>query len=395
MSRRIFVFAILTHFLTNVASYAEPYLKSGDRVILVGNTMIEREPRYGFWETELTRLAPQADLRFRNLGWSGDTVWGEARAGFDNPEKGYQRLIELALASKPTVILVGYGTNESFAGESGLKKFEESYRRLLRDLAPAKAKLVFITPTPMQQRLISSRETSQHNQNISIYTESIRKLAKEQKAPLIDLHLRLSSSNNPELTDNGMHLTNLGYASTAPIISEALGFSETPSWKVTLKKGQAIEATGTSVKWLDESELSFETLDSTLPSPSIAGQKNEPRILKFSDCPDGAFDVKIDDKIVTRVQATALRKGVDLLLTPERSQVEDLRQTITKKNELHFHRWRPQNETYLFGFRKHEQGRNAAEIVQFDPLIEELEQRIAKLRKPTKHIYQLIAVTGK
>ena len=49
--------------------------------------------------------------------------------------------------------------------------------------------------------------------------------------------------------------------------------------------------------------------------------------------------------------------------------LEPLRQAIRKKNELFFHRWRPQNETYLFGFRKHEQGKNAKEIAEFDPLV--------------------------
>ena len=55
-------------------------------------------------------------------------------------------------------------------------------------------------------------------------------------------------------------------------------------------------------------------------------------------------------------------------------------QAIQKKNELFFHRWRPQNETYLFGFRKHEQGKNAAEVFQFDPLVEAEEKKIAELR---------------
>ena len=57
---------------------------------------------------------------------------------------------------------------------------------------------------------------------------------------------------------------------------------------------------------------------------------------------------------------------------------------IRKKNELFFHRWRPANWTYLFGFRKHEQGRNSVEIPQFDPLIAEWETRIAKLRTSAK-----------
>lgn len=58
------------------------------------------------------------------------------------------------------------------------------------------------------------------------------------------------------------------------------------------------------------------------------------------------------------------------------NQHPSLRETIIAKNHLFFQRWRPQNEIYLFGSRKHEQGRNGAEIPQFDPLIAEKEQLI-------------------
>lgn len=54
----------------------------------------------------------------------------------------------------------------------------------------------------------------------------------------------------------------------------------------------------------------------------------------------------------------------------------DLREKIAEKNQLFFHRYRPQNETYLFLFRKHEQGNNAVEIPQFDPLIKQADQAI-------------------
>lgn len=62
------------------------------------------------------------------------------------------------------------------------------------------------------------------------------------------------------------------------------------------------------------------------------------------------------------------------------SQYEARRQLILKKNELYFHRWRPQNITYLFGFRKHEQGNNAADIAKFDPFILDLEKQIHELQ---------------
>jgi glucose/arabinose dehydrogenase len=59
---------------------------------------------------------------------------------------------------------------------------------------------------------------------------------------------------------------------------------------------------------------------------------------------------------------------------------EVLRTAIREKNDQFFHRWRPENWTYLFGFRKHEQGRNAVEIPKFDPIVEEWDQRIVRLR---------------
>jgi lysophospholipase L1-like esterase len=58
-----------------------------------------------------------------------------------------------------------------------------------------------------------------------------------------------------------------------------------------------------------------------------------------------------------------------------------LTKTILEKNRLFFYRWRPQNETYLFGFRKHEQGNNGVEIPQFDPLIATKEKEIAGMLK--------------
>jgi lysophospholipase L1-like esterase len=64
--------------------------------------------------------------------------------------------------------------------------------------------------------------------------------------------------------------------------------------------------------------------------------------------------------------------------------VEELRQTIVTKNEMYFYRWRPQNVTYLFLFRKHEQGNNAKEVDDFLPIISRLEKEIFELKAKSK-----------
>ena len=78
---------------------------------------------------------------------------------------------------------------------------------------------------------------------------------------------------------------------------------------------------------------------------------------------------------------TALAKMVAGQLVGGESSREsraELHRLISEKNQLFFHRYRPQNETYLYLFRKHEQGNNSAEIPMFDPLIRAADEAIWK-----------------
>ena len=83
-------------------------LLNGDRIVLLGDTLIEREQSYGHLEFLLTVHYPDRNITFRNLGWSADTPLGVSRAGFDPPEKGFDRLKEQLEAYKPTVAILGY-----------------------------------------------------------------------------------------------------------------------------------------------------------------------------------------------------------------------------------------------------------------------------------------------
>ncbi|MGE4550262.1 MAG: GDSL-type esterase/lipase family protein, partial [Opitutales bacterium] len=67
------------------------------------------------------------------------------------------------------------------------------------------------------------------------------------------------------------------------------------------------------------------------------------------------------------------RKDLD---TPKGRRI---RKVIQDKNELYFYSWRPQNQTYIYSFRKHEQGRHAKDIPRFSPLVQEKEKAIRGL----------------
>jgi len=264
----------------------------GDRVVFLGGTLIEREQASGYWELALTLRNKDKAVTFRNLGWSGDTVWSESRGSFDGPAKGYAKLLELTKELKPTVIVICYGQNESYAGEKGLKAFAAQYEKLLKDLAPTKARFVLMSPTPFEE-MKPLKDAKGKNANLAEYVAAIKALAESQKAGFADLFARVPHlSKQSTYTENGIHFNEDGYSRLRRLFH-------------------------------------------------------------------------VDDTVDT-------------------SATEELRAAIVAKNELFFHRWRPQNETYLFGFRKHEQGKNGKEIAEFDPLVAKGEEAIAELRKKLK-----------
>ena len=144
----------------------------------------------------------------------------------------------------------------------------------------------------------------------------------------------------------------------------------------------------------DKAEIAFELLERSLPLPIESPNTNalRPRTVIAHEMPAGDYRLLIDGEHHAWATAEGLSKGVWALAPPEVEQVEQLRATIVAKNQLFFHRWRPQNTTYLLGFRKHEQGQNAKEIAQFDPLITAKEEEIFKLAQPVPHKYELIRV---
>src|SRR5262249_18241342 len=186
-------------------------------------------------------------------------------------------------------------------------------------------------------------------------------------------HLTSEAPDEP-LTDNGMHLTGYGYWKTAALLEQGLGW-KTGRWivrigsdgKVTVKEGVKLE--GIEKK---QTNLRFRAIDSGMPPPLSPRGDVLPgceRRLRVRGLESGKYVLKVDGRPVHTATAQAWQAGVVLRAGPEFEQVEKLRRTIVEKNRLYFHRWRPQNETYLFGFRKYEQGNNAREIPLFDPLV--------------------------
>jgi lysophospholipase L1-like esterase len=277
-------------------------LASTDHLTLIGGTLIERLQTDGRLEVALYQhfgaLQPSgSSLQVRNLGWSGDDVWGTARAVFGQPNDGFARLKSDLALTQPSVALIAYGANESFAGPEGLGAFQAGLRSVIAMTQQTGARPVLVTPPPFEDLGPPLPSMAGANQNLAGYCAAIRQIARELKLPLIDLHQQIL--DRPALgtprTENGIHLTAAGRGEVSRLLVDGL--------------------------------LGRETADA---------------------------------------QWAAV------------GQADDLLAMVRQKNEWFFHRHRPQNETYLFLFRKHEQGNNAVEIPQFDALIQGLEQTLQR-----------------
>lgn len=296
MKRTAAVFLAIFAALSPLEAAPAFEFQDHDRVVLLGGTLVEREQKYGFLEASLTLAAgANKKIAFRNLGWSGDTVFGHARSYFGPPAEGLERLGRHLEQLKPTVLITCYGADLPFEGLGRLPEFISGYRELL-DLARAKSpnvRVVIVAPPPLENLGPPLPDLSPANKKLEAVRNALKEFASKQAATFVDTYELMGGAQKQRptqpLTDNGLHYGEAGYRIWAGKVVEGLG----------------------------------------LTSPGVSPEDLAP-----------------------------------------------LRQTIIKKDQLYFNRWRPANETYLYGFRKHEQGQNAAEIEQFDPLVAAEDQKI-------------------
>ena len=120
---------------------AEIAFQPDDTVLFYGNSMVERLLEHGEMEARVQLATPGKNVHFRSLAWTGDEVANRLRA------EGYAAHMKDLLAAWPAkVVVLGYGSNESFAGAAGLPAFRsalDGYLDQLARLHPG-AKFVFL-----------------------------------------------------------------------------------------------------------------------------------------------------------------------------------------------------------------------------------------------------------
>lgn len=365
-------------------------LKNGDRVVFLGNSLFEDDFQFGTLELALTTRFPDKEVTFRNLGWSGDDVFGDARGNFTKPPSAYELFFQHITKAEPTVVFLAFGGVESQEGEEGLPRFKDGLNKLLDKLDQLGAKSILLSPIPFISG-DSSQILAGRNTRIELYSAEMAKVAAARGKKYVDVYKPISDiSKKVTITEDGVHLNETGYYYLAGALEKGLGLAErTQSASIAVAKTTA-NATGAAkiVEVTKEGAVKFTLEEKYLPFTLSDGSEGGSS-LKVSGLKKGVYVLKTNGEIVATASAKAWQDGVVIKQGPSFTTEKEVREMINRKNELFFFQYRPLNETYITGFRRYEQGRHVKGLEEQDILIKWIEGLIALKRAPKANVYQL------
>ncbi len=209
----------LSPSLIRGASNARFIVENGDVIVFSGGEDVVASMENAYLEMLFTLNFAEKRVRFRDLSWEGDTVYDQPRElNFGAWSNQLQRV-------KATVVFAQFGQNESLQGRERLPQFIEAYEKLLDEFSRHSRRIILLSPTPFEKTQSLVPDLSGRNDDLQLYVEAIRALARKRGDLFVDLFVPLRKSMNPELplTRDGLHLNASGHWLAARETVEQLG----------------------------------------------------------------------------------------------------------------------------------------------------------------------------
>ena len=140
MRHRCFVLFLLLGVGSPLLPATSIELEKGERVAFLGGTFFDRDRSHGFLETLLTTRYPHLFLKFRNMGWPGDTAQVQLRP------LNFGSLEHHLRSQKSSLVFLAYGMSEADAGPEGLADFRQACQRLVDLVQGLGARPVLVSP---------------------------------------------------------------------------------------------------------------------------------------------------------------------------------------------------------------------------------------------------------
>ncbi|RQP10312.1 MAG: GDSL family lipase [Parapedobacter sp.] len=366
--------------------------KQGERIVFLGGSLFENELEKGYLEYAITSRWPDLDLTFRNLGWTGDNVFAEARSTFTSPPTPYQHLFQQIRSSKPNHVLIAYGSVESQNGAAGLNQFIKGLEAIIDSLDAYGAKSILFSTIPVKHAG-SLENTVTQNNNLKRYADAIAAVASKRKKRFVDIYSPIAANTGNLFRDNGIHLNDAGYAFLAQVLEEAFGWPLRNSEIAIAVADATARTTGpTKIIANQEGKIVFSFQETVLPFPKYVEGRTASKAsvsVRISGLRNGRYALKENGQQLAAASAADWAKGVLLYSRISREQALGICNNIVKKNSLVFQQYRPMNRTYILGFRAYEQGRHKQTLEELNGSIAALEEQIKLHRKPVEKTYEL------
>ncbi len=218
------IFIILLGSLSQFAQ-AGLSLRKGDRILLYGTSFIERLQTHGLFEASLQLAHPEKNIECRSLAWTGDEVGYRLR-----PERYVNHLKKLLSRWPANVVILGFGSNESFAGPEGISRFRSDLDGYIDEMQRRHPGAPIIVLSPIATEDLKHPhypDTVKRNAETGAYVDAMREVTSRQEVRFVDLFApSLAAYANQEipLTFNGIHLNDAGYGVMANhLVQELLG----------------------------------------------------------------------------------------------------------------------------------------------------------------------------
>lgn len=210
---------VLIMMMFSLAAFRAKLIK----IIFFGDSITEMGVQPNGYISKLRELAvPASEYDLVGKGIGGNKVYDL-----------YLRLEDDVLKHSPDVVFIYVGINDIWhkrlAGTgTDADKFEKFYRALIRNMQAKNIQVVLCTPAVIGERTDNSNE---QDGELNYYSSIIRKLARENNLPLVDLRKDFQEylgKHNPQnlesgiLTTDRVHLNEQGNALVAASMWKAI-----------------------------------------------------------------------------------------------------------------------------------------------------------------------------
>lgn len=326
-------------------------------MVFLGDSITEQRMYTRYVMDYFALRYPDADIRFRNAGWSGEKADG-----------GLRRLERDVLAAKPTVVSVCYGMNDGDYGpfqEALYTNYIANLGGIVTRLKAAGVRVVLLTPGCVDPdqifrwRLFDGRE---YNLTLARYAAGVRELAVREGVPVCDLHALMldiqtrAKKDDPKFTmiPDKIHPDAGGSAVIAYGLLKLLGGEAPSSLALDAATGafRADRCTVTNLAIAD-GEVSFVRRDAALPTyldpaaqPILKYLPFEEEVNRYTlivtNLPAGTWQLKVEGLLVGAYTSEALAAGVNLGMQPGpwMKLGADVNKLVLEYEDASYLRWR-------------------------------------------------------